>query len=93
MTGTIKAVITGTGTALYGYGLFKTATAVSVALRDVIRCEAQILTIHREINDWTAQMDPNFKPHATHLNALHERLRLWQARANAFDKRLQRAER
>jgi hypothetical protein len=90
MTKTITAVMTAAGAALQGYGMLKTATAVSVALRDVIRCEDQILTIHQEINEWTRKMDKNNKNHRVHLASLHSRLQLWQARADAFDQRLRK---
>lgn len=93
MTGTLKAVFAGLGAMLQGYGAYKTATACSVALRDVFKCEAQILTIHKEINDWTDKMDRHKSHHLEHLESLHDRLRFWKARANACDQRLQRAER
>ena len=93
MTKTITAVMTAAGAALQGYGMLKTATAVSVALRDVIRCEGQMLTIHEEINEWTNRMDKNNQYHHDHLRSLHDRLQLWQARANACDSRLRRTER
>jgi len=90
MIKTIQALATAAGAALQGHGMFKTATAVSVALRDVIRCEGQMLTIHEEINEWTNRMDKNNQYHHDHLRSLHDRLQLWQARADAFDQRLRK---
>lgn len=93
MTGTIKAIFTGLGAALHGYGLFKTASAVSVALRDVLRVEAQVLTIHNEINEWNRKKDRvDPEEHAVHLASLHRWLQRWEERAASCDQRLQRAE-